>query len=352
MKKLMGKFNIKRLYNKGTLIAFALLYAFLMTVGSTFSWVTSSNRNVNEFTGEMGLKAVIAEDFERQNQWRPGGSVTKMVSVCNDGVSPGFARVSFEEIVERMRAAGLPEPYEDPEEAGVAPEFCMAAEWDAWEDAAAVFDTVEFLEGAAPAPVPGGVAVKVSVSPAGLQRCRYAIYQVLDGGQAFRRMTAQFSARSGAGVTTLTVRNPRYWGYKGGYAAAEAAWGLVNKTGAAATPPLTADIENLICDTGKKIKIEYANVITALDGNAATDAGKWFYNEDDGFFYYIGKLEPGDSSAALTTGLKLDKTADASYSCMNLQFIVNLQALQLSAQALADDWGLSGQLLAHLSSFC
>jgi hypothetical protein len=52
------------------------------------------------------------------------------------------------------------------------------------------------------------------------------------------------------------------------------------------------------------------------------------------------------------TGLTLDADADISYSLMNLQFIINMQALQLNADALAPEWGLDGQLYAILSSFC
>ena len=351
----MKKFKIKAFYSKGTLIAFALLYSFLVMLGSTFSWVTSSDQKANEFTGEMGLNAVIVEDFAQQNQWQPGDSVTKTVSVCNDGISPGFARISFEEIVKIMKASSVPAPYDDPAQEGVLPEFCMIAGWNAWEDANVDFDVVVFQEGSLPIAAPAGVVVKVSVSPAGMQRYRYAIYQELDGGQAFRRMTAQFSAQNDGETKTLTVRNPRYWGYEDAYETdLEAAWGLVNETGAAATPPAAADIAKLISDAGKKISINYANVITALDGDVATDTGKWFYNETDGFFYYIGRLDPGDTSAALMTGLTLDSGADISYSDMNLQFIVNLQSLQLNAQALTDDWGLgtSSQIYAHLSSFC
>ena len=352
----MKMFNIKKLYSKGTLIAFALLYAFLVMLGSTFSWVTSSDQKGNEFAGGMGIKAVIAEDFVQQNHWRPGENVTKIVSVLNDGTSPVFARVSFEEIISTKVPSSMPEPYEDPEEEGVIPEYCRIDEWDAWEDADDVFDALVFLEGTLPADMPDGVVVKVLESPADAQRNRYAIYQEMDTPGLYRRMTALFSV-SGA---TLTVSNPRYWGYETTEvyeADLEAAWGLVNETGATATPPSAADIGRLIGDAGEKISINYANVINFPNAAAAlttvgTDEGKWFY--ENGFFYYIGKLEPGASTVSLMTGLTLADDADVTYSGMNLQFIVNLQALQLKAAALTDEWGLgtSSQLYAHLSSFC
>jgi len=57
-------------------------------------------------------------------------------------------------------------------------------------------------------------------------------------------MTALFSVSG----TTLTVGNPRYWGYKDAYAAKlEAAWGLAHETslGTPVTPPAAADIKIL-----------------------------------------------------------------------------------------------------------
>ena len=346
----MKRIKLKALYSKGALIAFALLFSFLVTIGSTFSWVTSSDQKVNEFRGEMGLKAIIVEDFTQRSKWKPGESVAKTVSVCNDGISPSFVRISFEEIMKRMEPSSVPEPFGDPEEAGVTPEYCIGAEWNGsgWEAAGTVFGTVEFREKGTLTPAPADVVVKVKESPAGAQRNRYAIYQTVDG--ACRRMTALFSVSG----TTLTVGNPRYWGYKDAYVAKlEAAWGLAHETspGTPVTPPAAADIETLICDAGKKISIEYTNVVTAL-GSVGADNGKWFYNEHDEFFYYIGRLEPGASSVTLMTGLRLAPDADVSYSSLNLQFIVNLQALQAKAGALAD-WGLtSGQLYDRLSSFC
>jgi hypothetical protein len=358
----MKRFKIKTLYARGALIAFALLYAVFATLGSTFSWVTNSEQKVNEFAGEMGLRAVIVEDFARQTQWQPGQTVAKTVSVCNDGLSPGFARISFEEIVAAMKPSSVPEPYEDPDEEGVTPEYCYeAAAGNGWQEAGAVFDNVETCEGAnPPEPLPGDVVVMVKASPAGAQRNQYAICQKLGALGPFRRMTAQFHAHSSENVTTLTVGNPRYWGYKNDGDDLEAAWGLVNITSATATPPSAGNIGMLVCDTGEKISIGYANLINdpiaPIGGGAltdpATDEGKWFY--EGGFFYYIGRLEPGAFSSLLMTGLTLAPDADVSYSSMRLRFIVNLQALQLNAQALVDDWGLSasGRLYEHLSSFC
>lgn len=359
----MKRLRIKKIFNRGALVAFAVLYAFIATVGSTFSWVTSSGQKANEFAGEMGLRAVIVEDFEQQTQWQPGETITKTVSVCNDGVSPGFARISFEEIIVTMKPSGVSGPYGDPNEAGVTPEYCFkTAAGNGWQKAETVFDTVEACEGAGtPQPLPGDVVVMVKVSQAGAQRNQYAIYQALGVLGPYRRMTAQFSVQSSGGGTTLTVHNPRYWGYMNAFAdSLEAAWGLVNVTSGPVTTPSAGNIGMLVCDTGEKISIDYTYLINdpiAPIGagtltNPAADKDRWFY--EDGFFYYIGKLVPGASSLPLMSGLTLADDASIDYSSMNLQFIVNLQALQLNAQALADDWGLStsGQLYAHLSSFC
>ena len=345
----MIKTVLKNLPGRGTAFAFGVIYALLATIGSTYSWTTSSNLKANEFTGELGLTALIVEDFERQKHWQPGSGITKTVSVYNEGKSPGFVRISFEEIIQKTAQSGISEPYADSQADGVVPEYCLIDGWASWKDAADVFGSVEFREGASPI-TPEGLTVKVKTSAAGLQRYQYAVYQVLGGGQAYRRVTAQFSADD----NKLTVTNPRYWGFLSAEAELEAAWGVVNETSLLVpSPPAAEDIGTLACDPEKKISVNYTNLITALTG-AAADKDKWFYNSKDGFFYYIGKVEPGEVTRTLMTGLSLDADADVSYSRMGLKFIVNMQALQVNASALAAGWGLdtSSALYAALSSFC
>ncbi len=343
------KIIIHTFFGKSTMLAFALLYALLITIGSTFSWVTSSAQKVNEFSGEMGLKAVIVEDFEQQINWQPGTDITKTVSVYNDGKSEGFVRISFEEIVDQITSSSVSEPYADPEEEGVTPEYCMVSEWEAWQNASDVTEisTVLFLEGSLPAELPEGVTVKVYASPAGIHRYKYAIYQEINDGEAYRRMSAQFSLSG----NVLTVLNPRFWGYQETTGRSEAAWGLLNETAAVVQPPDKEDIGYLVCDPGQKITINYSHVITELTG-VTEDGGKWYYNSDDGFFYYIGKIGGGEMSNTLMTSLSLADDANIAYSKMELELIVNMQALQMSTDALAADWGLSGQLYNILASFC
>ncbi|MCL2106511.1 MAG: hypothetical protein FWH26_05580 [Oscillospiraceae bacterium] len=345
----MVKMVWKNLPGRGTALAFGLIYALLATIGSTYSWTTSSNLKANEFTGELGLTALIVEDFEQQKHWQPGSDIMKTVSVYNEGKSPGFVRISFEEIIQKTARSDISEPYANPRADGVIPEYCLIDGWASWKDAGEIFSSVEFREGADPI-TPEDLIVKVKASASGLQRYQYAIYQALGGGQAYRRVTAQFSAEG----SKLTVVNPRYWGFLSTESEAEAAWGMVNETSLLApSPPAAKDIAALACDPVKKISINYTNLTTALTG-AAADRDKWFYNSEDGFFYYIGRVEPGQVTRTLMTGLSLDADADVSYSRMGLKFIVNMQALQVNAAALATGWELdtSGALYAVLSSFC
>ena len=345
----MIKTALRNLLGRGTVLAFGMIYALLATIGSTYSWTTSSNLKANEFTGELGLTALIVEDFEQQKHWQPGSGITKTVSVYNEGKSPGFVRVSFEEIIQMTAQSDISEPYADPQADGVVPEYCLIDGWASWKNADEVFGSVEFREGANPI-TPEDLIVKVKTSPAGLQRYQYAVYQTLGSGQAYRRVTAQFSA----GENKLTVINPRYWGFLSTETESEAAWGMVKETSLLApNPPAAEDIGTLACDPGKKIGIDYTNLITALTG-AAADKDKWFYNSQDGFFYYIGKVEPGGVTRTLMSGLSLDADADVSYSRMGLKLIVNMQALQVNASALAAGWRLdtSSELYAVLSSFC
>jgi alternate signal-mediated exported protein len=85
--------------NRPTVLAFAAAWSFLAVVGSTFSWVTSSDTRVNEFRGEARFGAVITEKFLDGSVLRPGAEVQKEVRVTNTEQVPAFVRISFSEVL-------------------------------------------------------------------------------------------------------------------------------------------------------------------------------------------------------------------------------------------------------------
>ncbi|MDR0530979.1 MAG: hypothetical protein LBG83_02810 [Oscillospiraceae bacterium] len=96
--------------------------------------------------------------------------------------------------------------------------------------------------------------------------------------------------------------------------------------------------------------------IATLSSQAAIDAakGKWFYNPADGFFYYIGKLAPGQTSDPLLDGVYLKQDATSRYSNLTYDLNVCMQAIQAEEAALAmagpGGWGLSATLATYLAN--
>lgn len=78
------------------LLFFTLAFSTVLVVGSTYSWFTASDTEVNHFTSGY-LSVRIQELFKEQKDWQPGLSVKKDVRVENTSNIPAIVRVSFNE---------------------------------------------------------------------------------------------------------------------------------------------------------------------------------------------------------------------------------------------------------------
>ena len=82
-----------------------------------------------------------------------------------------------------------------------------------------------------------------------------------------------------------------------------------------------------------------ANVSTTIT------AGKWFYNVNDGFFYYIGIVEPGQSTPLLLDSISLKPDAQSDYSHMAFDLTVFMDAIQATKEAVTSTvgggWGVN-----------
>jgi len=326
MKQLKIK-HLKALYSRGALLAFALLYSFFAVIGSTFSWITSANNLANQFSGDERLDTILYEIFEPNMNLRPGDALAKEISAFNSGTVDMVVRLAFEEQLQRP----LPvQAFNAPGAAAMLfPEYCNPS---SWANAADVFP------GGVTPSLPSGLNVKtrqLETLVGGSNRYEHIIYYGL-GNNQYQRVTASFETRIINGEETLAVSDILYWGYAG-YEA----------------PPLTADwrlnlpdiadgddprnVGRLIADAGQKIAINYN--AAAFDSTAPT-AGKWYYNQEDGFFYYIGKLEPGAFTPSLLEGFMLSADAPHIYSAMRLDFSIHLEAVS-NAPLAVGEWGLA-----------
>jgi hypothetical protein len=103
----------------------------------------------------------------------------------------------------------------------------------------------------------------------------------------------------------------------------------------------------------RKITLNYTDHASLID---KPQAGKWWYNETDGFFYYIGKLSSGSFTPNLLESLKLDSSAGLEYSGIEFDLIANLESIQNTEAAItaSDGWNLAGQtdLINVLKAYC
>lgn len=335
--------------NKKLLLGLAVVLAVVMTLSGTFAWFTATDSVTNHLeTSQISDGSVsILEVFTPPKDWKPGQTVTKQVAVVNTGESDVLVRVSFEEMMSliNMPVVGYTSPASGTQIAQkVNATAYQAAPWTNLTG----FTTVVGL--------PSDVTVKMKkvVADAGTSKEKtaysfVAYHELADG--TYQRVTASFDVSG----TTLTVSNVKYWAYSG-KTETEAAWAKFVKPQTSAVPTIQdiADIDYPITDPNNKITLDYTDKASII--SATPVAGKWWYNEADGFFYYIGKLESGKVTPNLLDSLTLDSSAGEAYSGMNFDLIVNMEAIQNTEDAIraANGWGLEGNntLINALKAYC
>ncbi|MDR0356817.1 MAG: BsaA family SipW-dependent biofilm matrix protein [Clostridiales Family XIII bacterium] len=336
-------------------IGVASALAIVMVISATFAWFTAKDSVTNhlETSRITDGSAGIVEIFTPPKDWVPGQTITKEISVANNGSGDIFARISFEEVMKSVSGAavGSPKSVDDPSNAGKIPQLFNAdsylrGEWKT--PSAAGLSAVNGL--------PDGVEVRVLKKEEG-SRTSYsfvALYKIKsDNGfkDSYQRVTADFDADKGV----LTVSNVTFWDF-GAMIETKALWADFNpsQTGGTFTaPPAVSAINTPITDKGGKIKLNYSDEAVK---NANPQKGKWWYSSADGYFYYIGKIEAGSITNPLLDSLSLDPSAGSAYSNMKFDLIANMEAIQNTEAALVavDGWNIGSQtkLLNALKEFC
>ncbi|MDA9471773.1 BsaA family SipW-dependent biofilm matrix protein [Enterococcus sp. 5H] len=86
--------------NKTLLAIFSVALSLFLIVGSTYSWITYSDEQINQSkSSRKKLSAEIEEVFTPNLQWVPGASTEKKVLIRNNGQIPVIIRVSVYEFL-------------------------------------------------------------------------------------------------------------------------------------------------------------------------------------------------------------------------------------------------------------
>ena len=107
------------------------------------------------------------------------------------------------------------------------------------------------------------------------------------------------------------------------------------------TPPTTGSIANLqLVFFGDNVFLGTAAQLKAdFDSATPTCINKWWYNPADGFFYYIGVVEPGQATELLLDAISLSGAAESDYSHVNFDLTVVMDAIQATAEAVTSTVG-------------
>jgi len=350
-----------RTKHKPLIMAGAIALAAVLALASTFAWFTANESVKNKLATKDGLaKIKIYEVFVEPEDWKPGQTITKQVSVINPGSAPALVRISFTELLK----VNLPPVNEDTifdqakEDAGKRPllaDSSLYPEPDWFE----VTTTANALK--------GGIKLADDYSPVKV----YAKYDA--SGSAGSYSFAAWAPISGTSYEDrfqdvafdrewdstnkeLKLTNIKYLTYQAPVSAT-ADW-TINK-------PAAADINKSIAETTVNTSAapqfagtngHYPNYIQLNYDNvtAVPTDGKWFYNEADGYFYYVGLVESGTVTPYMLKSLLLSEDADSDYySNLVFELTVKLNAIQNTKDAVASLWtGVSGPLKTAIDLLC
>ena len=362
-----------------TLVASVVL-AVMLVVSGTFAWFTTQESIVNKFqtSGSPASGAALVEVFTPPEDWKPGQEVVKEVGVVNTGEAPVLTRIHFEEVLQLIKPVVADAAiFSGSKPAAAADKFPVLFDathfstGNGWYPVTTTADTTNLggLKLAAAAPTNVTVlAKKVTSGTVAANNLRDAYHFT-----AFANITAgdysgmkqatniNFNFDKDAKELTLTGpalgTNPETYGaigysaYGGKFDYA-ADWSVAQPDEADIVKAVTegmavaATIPNI---DGAFIEINFdASVDNSLDDDT------WFYNEDDGYFYYIGVVAPGTATTNLLKSLTLNEDAGNAYSNMDFDLIVKMSAIQNTQDAVVGAWGLADTdpIVVALTAFC
>jgi len=366
--------------NRKFLVAMAIVLALVIGASATFAWVTASAQKANEFKNEgYGSASNGMEVIENQDEFdfEPiGVKVPKEVSVINTTANPMLARVSFEEMINLLGNDGkytwtTSAPPAAPGFSAVRYNMANIIFWkeitsvtpalptgvkaytpnpDAaqplielvYTDASSMTWLARFDTATKPVYTPNataGLAGTITSAPA----VQYAYYT---NGTAFYNTWNGKDNYTAAG-----------WQLKAGGKTSikPAAATIVSKVGKSSLAPTGTAYATAVATEAAKIKFYYDVLAATAVGNNA----EWYYNDADGYFYYMKVIPGGGSSAMLLEALELSSAATADlWKKYEYTLVICVEGIQATKAALADatdlgtasGWALSGTLLTQLEA--
>jgi hypothetical protein len=341
---------------KPLILVGAIALTVVMILSATFAWFVTNASVRNRLSTKDGLANIgIHEVFVEPDDWKPGQTITKQVSVINTGTAPALARISFEELLTVNRPpAGETTLFNAAlETAGKRPvtvpqSMFTGADW--------------FIVTTVPNTARGGIALAASYAPA-VVYARHnttgatdsysfiVVAPIVGTTYAGQFQEVTFTRAWNDTTKVLTLTNLMYNTYQGELSAT-ADWrvdrpavGLIGTSRAEAKINAMAGVIGMYPGN---IKLNYSNITTV------PTLGSWYYNAADGYFYYVGLVAGGTITPHMLSSLLLDSAASGNYySNMTFDLTVHLNAIQNSLEAVAGEWPTAtGALKTALDALC
>jgi len=344
---------------KKTRLIIASVVSLVVIVAIAFAWFTATDEVTNRFrtadTPDGNVE--IVEVFDPPDDWKPGQKIIKQIGVVNLGEAPVLVRLTFEEMLKLIRPYTASGSAYNPASSAV-PKLTNPTAYSSWFTLTGTPNAA--INNLYIDSLPAGLQVKATAvtsgagTPAEKTAYSFAIFgsPIASGDYAGRnqKVTADFAvATDGSGK--VTVSNIQYYASTGkdSYAAV---WATVRPTVANINTSRAEAAAALAQPTwyGNYIELNYTSA--SIDNTTPT-SGKWYYNPADGYFYYIGLLNPGMISPNLLESLTLNSLAGNTYANLEFDLVVKMNAIQNTADALSGAWGISsGPLYNALSALC
>jgi len=324
--------------HKKVILAVALAFAVILATAGTYAWFTASDNVVNRFESKsLGGSVGIFERFTPPTNWKPGQEITKEVGVANTGETGALVRMSFDEALTVLANGGAISETAVQADSVSGTRIPVTMDPTAYNTASPSFTGVSDDDFASGHTTPDYVTILRSVSATDSTAIGYVAYFELGVGkfQAIKLADGAIKTNAAGKIVLDTAK----FGYRyyDGSVSTTADW-TVGKPAVTATSALDANI-----------------ALNFLNTSATINAGKWFYNTADGYFYYIGELLPGTTSPLLLNSVALDEDAGNEYAQITYDLNVKMEAIQNTADALAE-WvpnsGGTAALYAAMVAFC
>ena len=347
--------------NKKILVlAASLTLAVVMVLTGTFAWFTTNDSVVNKLkTTDAPSGAQIVEVFTPPTDWKPGQSIIKEVGVVNTGDAPVLTRIHFEEVLKLINPAAAEADIFNAaaETAGKLPQLFkkdLYVAANGWYPVTTVADTTNLGDGTSglklSAAVPTGVKVFAKMTKTGSAATNnlqiayaFATYaEITAGTYAGQAQHTNAAYDFDSSTLTLTVRgagapaDPIAFMTYSGKTTFNADWATDLPT---ATGLSVAENKAKLVPTAGIANYIELNYSAALVTTGA--ASTWFYNDADGYFYYIGMVNPGTATANLLNSLTLNSAAGNEYANMDFDLVVKMDAIQNTKDAAMSVWGMT-----------